>query len=441
MVMRSCLVGLLSGLMLAAAAHVAHGQSKSPSDEATKAAQEVLGSQTVASEEHARFLREAAASAQKVLDNPTAVVGERDIFLQQERVEQQSKEHEDWFREQVRKAGETTESSLAEFSKQQNLQVKKPTNGPQYLVFVSQSMGDAGLKNAFAFGRERLDVVYVFRGFAPGQDLGGLHQKIAELLERDKAKVVNIQLNPPAFIEHGITSVPSIVKLDENGKLIAKVSGVANPDWLEERIVGGDKGDLGKYGLPAGIIELDLVEEMKSRIASLNFDDEQEKAKARFFEEMEVIGLPYAKEKRRRDIFPNMTVMEDVFDHEGKIRYRKGEVISMKEHLPMAPVLVVFNSQDIYHVEFAKNIAARFPNKNVILMTTEVDRAGGFASYLQQEREIGRPVYLLTPDVKSTFGIEKVPTLVQPLSDRFAIVEVPLLQGVSEHAGNSTSTR
>jgi hypothetical protein len=169
---------------------------------------------------------------------------------------------------------------------------------------------------------------------------------------------------------------------------------------------------------------------MKQRASELDLRKEAESAKDRFFREMPTIDLPYASETRVRRIVPQVVANQDVVDHEGRVRYRKGQTVSMAQHLGMAPVLVVFNSQDPYHVAFAKQIIRRTPaNKKVILMTTRVDREGGIPKYARQEVAIGRPVYLLMSDVQQTFGIERVPTVVTPTDKEFVVVEVPLTQG------------
>lgn len=397
---------------------------------AEAAADQAGTSRSVAGDRNAKFMDDASKNAADTIkDGLKRRESERGFYEQKARVDQELESKRTWFEEQARRATDISAQSIDEMARKAGVPQEK--GRPAYVVLLSQSMGIDGIKAAIEFGRGRRDVAYAFRGFKPGQEPKGFYMMLAELAGRDEERLANITLDPPAFRDNKVTVVPTILYLDKTERVVAQARGVVNPDWMKRQIEGGAKGDLGKIGTTYAIAEEDLIESMKKKVASINLEDQKRQAAQNYFNSMGVIGLPYATEVRRRELLAQMVVKSDVVDGDGVVRYKAGQVVSMRDEMPMAPVLVIFNSQDKYHVAFAKSIVARYPTRNVILMTTAVDRAGGFSTYIKQEQAIGRPVYLLTPEVQSTFRIEKIPTLVKPLDDRFAIVEVPLKEGAN----------
>lgn len=379
------------------------------------------------------FLAEQSQRAARIRDANLANA-DKAFYEQADAVKRQQEGNGAWAREQMARAQAIGNASIDEAARAQE-KADGPKR-PKYIVFVSQSMGLNTLKTVFAYGRGRTDMFFAFRGFLPKQD----PKQFVDLMRtlqagRDPSQMTSVSLDTPAFKKYDITRVPAIVKLDEDENLIAKVTGLVNYQWLKEQVDEGRKGDLGIKGAVFPITEVDLIEQMKAKAAAYDYKSAAEGARKRFFEGLKTLDLPYATQQRVRKVFPLMTVNDDVVDSEGNVRYRKGERIDMTDQLKRAPMLIVFNSQDPYHVEFAKSMAKRAPKgRKVILLTTRVDRDGGIPKYASQEFAIGRPVYLLMDDVKNTFGIERVPTVVTPNEKEFVVVEVPLTQGVSGNA-------
>lgn len=425
-------------LVLGAAAAVAQDKGR---DKLAESAAELASGRAARAvdAEHARFIQEAAERGIQAMQDPGSEE-DRAFYKQQESVDRYTEEHREWLEAQVDRTRGIAERSIEDYGREVGIvEDNKAADGPYFLVFVSQSMGKEGLRQAFAYGAGRSDVAYAFIGYGPDQTHMSFFQAIQQIIGQpvEGMDVPSVMLNPPAFTENGITRVPAIVKFDQLGNPIAKVEGVANPQWLEDRIGRDPEPSYGQVGEVYAIHERNLIDAMKERAAAFDYEAESKKAVGRFFEELATQPLPYATETRRREMLAKMVVQDDIVDHEGVVRHYQGEEISMVDEMPMAPVLVIFNANDPYHVEFAKSVIPRYPDRNVILMTTDVDRDAGFGGYIKREVELGRPVYLLTPEVRTTFRIEKVPTLVTPLEDRFAIVEVPLLQGEEDHGPRS----
>lgn len=386
------------------------------------------------------FLLEQALRASKIRKDAAKRTDEAEFFRAREATRKAQAANGKWAAQQMERVQAIGNGTIDEAAKRVGMEQEKPK--PMFKIFLSQSMGQAGLKQAFSFGRGRPDVMYVFRGFKPGQSPMDFYKAMASHQGKTMDQMVQLALDPPAFSKSGITAVPAIVHYDDSGNEIAKVHGLVNFKWLQDKVKSREKGDLGKRGAVFAIAEPNLIDDMKRRAANYDYKGEGQKAKERYFNNLGTIDLPYAKEQRARKVQALLEVKNDVVDHNGVVRFKAGQRVSMKEELKRAPILVVFNSQDKTHVLFAKEmIRLADPKRKVILLTTRIDRAKGIAGYARQEVAIGRPVYLLMNDVKTTFGIERVPTVVTPTDDEFIVVEVPLTQGVSGNAGSHPTKR
>lgn len=386
------------------------------------------------------FLTDQALRAQQIMEEAKRDAAGAAFFSQNEAVQRAQQAQSNWAAEQLARAQQIEAQTTEAARSAMGIEPDKPK--PEYKIFVSQSMGPAALRAAFELGRGRPDVMYVFRGFNPGQSPMALYKFLATFQGKTVDEIVQIALDPPAFQDAKITQVPAIVYYDANERAVAQVRGLINFGWLKERIDAGAKGDLGNRGQVYPISEPDLMLEMQRKAMAIDWKAEGEKARRNYFRNLQTITLPRATESRARKIYPVLTVSEDIRDTNGVLRFSKGQQVSMKDQLPFAPILIVFDSQDPVQVRFAQETIKRAdPHRKVILMTTNVDREHGIPGYLWQEAAIGRPVFLLMQDVQQTFGIERVPTVVTPTNDGFVVVEVPLVQGGLARAGSHASQR
>lgn len=430
---------LLSALSLRAASPTTPISQTVDAAEVARLAEEAS---TGAKASNQGFLEAESRRAARLMEESRTDPKVAEVMEGYQKLVEASEEHKAWAAEQFQRAQQLGIAAIDHAAEELDVPKEAPKR-PRVVVFVSQSLGDAVLAEIFERGRGRTDVVYVFRGFKPGQSPMEFYGAMAKYQQQEPDKIVQISLDPPSFTDLGITKVPAVAILDSEEKPVAQVSGLSNFNWLVDRVEAGERGNQGSRGQTYPIAETDLIEDMKVKAASVDWDAEGRKALGRFFQELPTIDLPYAEEQRVRRVEASLEVRSDVVDHEGNVRWRAGQRVDMREHLVEAPVLVIFNSQDAVHVEFARKVAEKAePARQVLFLTTRVDRDGGFPRYSAQEYQIGRPVYLLMDDVRNTFGIERIPTVVTPTDDFFAVVEVPLTQGAdSANADHHASQR
>ena len=78
-----------------------------------------------------------------------------------------------------------------------------------------------------------------------------------------------LQIDPTRF--HGETRAPVMIAEGPQGEL-ARVAGLADPQWLRAQVLAGQRGDLGVRGPVRLVTEPDLIDELKGRLAELGSD-------------------------------------------------------------------------------------------------------------------------------------------------------------------------
>ncbi|PPD51400.1 MAG: conjugal transfer protein, partial [Methylomonas sp.] len=172
----------------------------------------------------------------------------------------------------------------------QNPQSTITSSKPLTLLFVSFSLGESSLKGIFEEAAGRDDVLLVFRGPKPGQKLPALMADLKRLL-KGIDPLPNIVIDPTRFQRWSVTSVPDIV-VEQDGKARLHVRGVSSLSWLDEQIKAGKQGDFGTMGDVADIVEIDLLEEIKRRMAVIDWKQKQQQAIARFWAQQKFEELP-----------------------------------------------------------------------------------------------------------------------------------------------------
>lgn len=297
---------------------------------------------------------------------------------------------------------------------------------PKYRLFVSRSLGEAGMQQALAYGEKHQDMVIVMRGTKPGEDVVELVEYLARLQPPEEGKVrANVQLDPPSFRDGGISVVPTLQRLDDEGKVIASVRGIANPEYLERQIAAGATGDLGVRGTTAEILEQDLIDVMKASMEAYDWEGAAVAAQNRFWSQQELQDLPKAQRDRRRLHDPSMAYPEDVVTPAGTVLVRAGQVFNPLEDMPLDDTIIVFDGTDPKQVAWVEEALKTVKTSNYWLITTRVDTEvdHGWGSFSGLMERLNERIYYLLPGQKEVLGLERVPSVITQAGNRLQIDE------------------
>jgi len=331
---------------------------------------------------------------------------------------------------------------LAEAARTMNLPspVQTPTKpfGAQrketrtYRLYVSQAMGEGGLREAMAYASGRADTVLVLRGPLEGQTVSQLQRLLAGYVKDaavNQEPIPNVEVDPTVFTDHHVTSVPTLEKLDASGNVVASVRGVLDPAWIDRKIADGAKGDLGAHGQTYPVTEIDLLEAFQQKAREFDWEKWKTKAAEDYWKKAPFTELPLATTARVRQIDPTVVVPKDIVTPDGKVIARAGETFNPLESVGFHQTLVIYDATDPLQVAFARKVLAEARGAKVKLITTAVDREKGADGYIDMEIAMKHPVYMLNSAVRDAFHLERVPSTVTATTNRFVVTEVPVHQG------------
>lgn len=303
---------------------------------------------------------------------------------------------------------------------------------PLKVVFVSFSLGDTALKGIFEEASGQDDALLVFRGPKPGQKLPALFVDLKRLL-KDIDPVPNIVIDPTRFQKWAVTSVPAIV-VESDDKALLQVRGVSSLTWLDDKFKGGASGDLGRLGVVYDIAEIDLLEEIKRRMAAIDWRQKQQQAIARFWEQQKFEVLPVALENRERVIDMTITAPRNLTAPNGQLIIRAGQTVNPLDKMRFGLCLVVFDATETAQVQWVRQLSCRDKKARVMYLATSVSRQDGWDGLKALETSLNSSVYLLTPDVRSRFQLQHVPSLVEQTGNRLVVRERKLPASVGERS-------
>lgn len=381
------------------------------------------------------------------LSDPSAVAGDgwqkqANTLIKKAHAQQGAALHT--LRDQAQSASTTRLDALAQAQRETGT---LPDLAPaiRYRIFVSQSMGEDGLKQAFMIAKAHPDVVLAFRGMLEGQKLPDFYRALGEISGqgRDLGTGIGfVVIDPPSFTDGNVTVVPTMQRLDDDGAPVATVRGLINPDWIERAVTAGDTGDLGKQGATYAISEPNIMEVMIAEVKKIDMQAWKEKAFNSYWDTARLYPVPAAIEARQREIDPTVTVTRDVVTPDGTVLAKKGERYNPLGLVGFHKTLLIFDATSKAQLDWAKGYITDHPDTAIKAITSSVDREHGWPGFWAAEKALGVPLYVLGLRVKDTFKIEHVPTIVSADSRVFTVEEVPIpLQQGDDHLGETIHVR
>ena len=129
--------------------------------------------------------------------------------------------------------------------------------------------------------------------------------------------------------------------------------------------------------------------------------------------------------RRERTVDPTLTAAADVHGPDGRVLVPAGAATNPLDHLPFTRRLVVLDVSDPRQVTLARTLGAVTDGRRVVYLATRSERLSGWDGWTAVEDALDAPVYLLTPDVRARFAIERVPSVVEARGRVFVVTELP----------------
>lgn len=330
---------------------------------------------------------------------------------------------------------EIVETAMAEEAKKLEEEgvLEATPEEPRIRVFIT--LGEApdyrhGRKMLKAMVGMRDDVIIVLRGLPEGiRQFDKAAKLIRAIVGKDYENLPPVDIDPVRFEQYGISQSPTLV-YERDKQEVARLSGQLSHSYLKRKVEKDNfTGDLGLLGTTTEVVEIDLIEDIKQRIAQIDWDEKKKRARNNYWKKKDLSILPAATEDRTFRIRPEFEISQNIYDHKGNVLVPKGERINVLEEsmrLHQQPFyLVVFDGSDTAQVEMAKKLVANAPDghKIIRITTTLSDLDHGWDEFENLQDQFKAAVYLLDERFVNTFGLQHVPSTVQPVNNVYVIQE------------------
>jgi len=305
---------------------------------------------------------------------------------------------------------------------------------PEKIIYAFITLGEErnneaaareAIKSLAGEWKDNTEIRVVLRGLPHGSKTLTDAFIVGKNLTHEVDSPPTVMIDPKAFRKYGITQTP-VILLEDKGQEVARAKGVINPRWLLREVREGRSGNLGQYGPLKSIAEKDIFDEIKERIADVDWEQKKKRAKENFWIKKEFLKLPKADEQFSYKIVPEFRVKEDVVNHQGELIAEAGQVINLLEKRERASFfLVIFDASDPEQVGFAKQAGEEAKDKWRVkyITTTPPSRLSGWKMWNDMENYFDAPVYLLNTQIVRSFDLRKVPVTVKPQTESFLVTE------------------
>lgn len=290
-------------------------------------------------------------------------------------------------------------------------------------VFVSTSMPERDLIAAFEAAAE-YDAVVLFRGVLKGESLNTTFGRIQHILGRLK-KQPNVNVDPRPFEEYRISSVPSVVVY--NGSEFVRLAGTLSVPHAKKLFSEKRFGDQGSLGLTREIAEPDLMEEIKERIAKVDWEAKKQAAVDRMWQNVKIHDLPHATASRTSFFDPSVVIDSEIRTPDGQLLAPAGARMNPLDIVNFNKTVIAFDATSKDHLTFAKSVADQehAKGKGVVLVTTAIDMARPWESLEDYSKALfPHRVFFLDELMAKRFGIAATPTVVRAEGRQFRIEQV-----------------
>lgn len=284
-------------------------------------------------------------------------------------------------------------------------------------IFVSFSMSDNELRDAFIEADQHGAELY-FNGMHP-QD-----QQFTDTMGRIKRIMKGLDIkprarfHPRAFTELNVSHVPVIIRAQHGN--VAFVAGLLNFDWLT-REMAYTRGltNLGKIGPTSHVIEENIIDVMKRRLAQVDIQTKKREAVANFWKKKEFVMLPRAEEPSVHYINPTVRVTNDISNRSGELLAQKGQVLNPLDTALDSTTYYLFDATSEQQTTWARqHVGSPDVVGRQMFLTAALDRSDGWDHLSRIRKTFNREIYLLPEEMVNRFHITSLPAVVSTDLDK-----------------------
>lgn len=287
----------------------------------------------------------------------------------------------------------------------------------EHAIFVSFSMSQDALRNAFLRAKQQGAQVY-FNGLHPGHRMINETMNLVRMIGQDIENPPMTRFHPEAFDKYGVEQVPTILYRD--GTQYALASGILNLGWVKAELEKRSESvNLGSFGPTSKVIEKSIIEEMKERMAGIDWSAKQKKAVDTYWQKRAFELLPRATEDKTWFIDPTVKAASDIKTPRDELLARKGQIINPLANRADNLTIIVFDAQDDEQILWLTNhLQGLEVQGQLMLITTQIDKHDGWKHLERLMKQYRQRIYLLPKEMIEKFQLTGVPAKISTELDK-----------------------
>lgn len=298
----------------------------------------------------------------------------------------------------------------------------RPSN--TIMMFISRSMPRASFLDALKQAANASVPVYINGMFKDDENIMATMRRL-EIIAKDLVIKPNVKFGPSWFEKYQIEKVPALV-LDDGHKVI-KVAGLTLPQFIEEKAADYENSnDLGAFGPTWGVEEESLIEQIKQRMALIDWEQKKKNAIKRYWSKQKPIQLPLATKSQTFFVDPTMKVKRDITNARGVTLAKAGQVGNPLKIINNAYLgLYIVDPNDSLQLDWLDRQAPTFNFKDQILITG-IDPQRGWNQLSDLRKRYKRNIFLLDGQLVNRFSLKAVPAIVSIEDSHLKIREIAI---------------
>ena len=276
-------------------------------------------------------------------------------------------------------------------------------------VFISLSMPEATLRALLLESlqnRALPPTLFVLRGWQP-PELGRLVERLNRVLPEGDSlgELPNVQINPNLFRDSEIEVVPTFVTKQPSGRWGRLMGTTSLADALEK--IGSGQYEGTAFGSTYEIEEPDILALIEERLASMDWQQQVEQARAGVFHRSTGSTLPQAVDDDSYLVDLTVTVNQDLAGAAGEVFAYQGESVNPFDYLTVQTKYVFFDANSPAQRRVAREWMASHPY-TMLISTLPVEAPEARRAMLA---EMGQPVHEINSALISRFALRSVPAV------------------------------
>lgn len=280
-------------------------------------------------------------------------------------------------------------------------------HGEELYYFISFSQPESEIKEILQAASDA-DARVILKGMKQGHRMVNETAQYAYQLGKHISPLPKVAIDPRLLQVFDINAAPSMVY--RKGNKFVKVNGVASLNWFISKS-RESKGitDLGSVSSTYEIEERDVIEEIQSRAAAVDWDEKRRKAMSRYINKLPDFHIPTAIKDSIYKLDPRVKFNKDVTAKDGSLLAVKGQIVNPVDHFPgQSMTIFIFDGQSEAQKALVKE-RMKSAKGQIGLVTSRVDKEKGFDYLGELNKEYGQQVYVLQKRIIERFKLRHIP--------------------------------